>query len=138
MKRILTVMFVAAALLTGGLVAQPQPETRWQYVGTTRVDTVYIDRETVTYRPADSPDYVVVWVDFVSKDGGYMLAHYQYHRSDRHMRVLSAVSYDADGRIVNSGYTSTGWTAVVPGSVAEGSFYVLFPGMISGINGRTS
>ena len=40
MKRILTVMFVAAALLTGGLVAQPQPETRWQYVGTTRVDTV--------------------------------------------------------------------------------------------------
>jgi len=135
MKRIFTLTILAAALVAGGLHAQagyydPEPDarpntsvdSRWSLVTYTAEENlpVYIDTETLQYRPsAAEAEYAWVWVNFIQKNGSQLLARYQIHRTNGHMRVLSAAVYGANRELVWSDYKPQAWQEYAPGSVGE-------------------
>jgi hypothetical protein len=131
MKRIFTLTIMAAALLAAGLHAQTDyyaPESRWVLGGNDAKDNpFYLDSQTLRYRPAD-PDYCMVWVKFTQKDGGYMLMHYEFHRTNGGGRehYLSGAGYSAAGEMTQSTNSPGAWEEVIPGSVGEGILRRIF------------
>jgi hypothetical protein len=124
MKRILVLLALAAPLL----VAQTD---RWVYFFTD-VDNArsYIDAQTVQYRASSQTgvpnDYVSVWVKIVHSSGTSTLAHNQLHYTTRHVRFLSLVNYDAEGKITYSSYEPGKWVDITPESMGDALLHRLY------------
>jgi hypothetical protein len=116
MKRILALIALAAPLL----VAQAD---RWSLYF---VDAVhcrsYLDTQTIQYRypsAGAANDYVSVWRQSLEPSGARVMVHNDLHFSTRHIRILSAVVYDVEGKVIASSDQPTAWEDIVPGCIGS-------------------
>jgi hypothetical protein len=96
----------------------------WVKMGETALGAAYYDCNSLQYK---SHDYASLWVKIDIKDGDTMTAHWQFHRPTRRMRVLAGITSGQDGRVLHSTTEPDEWREVIPGSLVERAFYVLFP-----------
>jgi len=125
MKRIFITTIIAAALLAGGLNAQTRTEDkRWVPVAVTSdyQTYVYVDSQTIRR----TADLVTVWEKFADRPGGYSLHRIEIHRSGQY-RFLLGYEYAADGSLIHSWSTPSGWIDSAPGSVQEQVNQYFFP-----------
>lgn len=121
MKTILVFLGLAVAALSA------QSDDRWMLISQTKTTRAYLDTNTVKWQKGDSDDsvYVTLWVKYVDA-GGSAMQRTQLHNTTRRFRVLSYAEYAASGELKESNATAGQWIDVVPESVADRIYQIMF------------
>jgi hypothetical protein len=123
MKTILTLITIAAAL-AGGLSAAD----RWTEVAdATNGDRFFLDYQSIEYHLASPDDRATVWEKTTQSSGKSNLDHLELNRTTKSFRILSFVEYGSDGNVLRTIYSPGTWVEVIPDSISEMIFNVIFP-----------
>ena len=108
---------LAALLLLGVFaISDIASAANWYYVGrNTGLDTYFIDNDSVKKNNREA----TMWVRVMDTDGTSALYLLHIDRPSRKMRYLSSVKYNAAGEVVASSHTATEWKAIVPDSMMD-------------------
>lgn len=114
------------ALLAFISISCPAFAVNWVQGGTLDDGTNwYLDTESVQR----TEDEVKVWAKFEAPNGKRYTLRFTSFRKDKTMAELSVVVYDAKGRVLASQTPPyPNYTPVVPGSVGDYVYQLIFPG----------
>jgi hypothetical protein len=96
---------------------------------TAKDEPVYIDRSSVRV----NGDTATVWQKVANKDGSEYRFHAEFLRAARKSRYLSSVTYDADGNVVKTTSDPSPWIDIIPDSVGEDVYNVVFESTAIGV-----
>ena len=88
---------------------------RWRSLGKAPDGEYFLDVKSAEF-PANEP--VRLWIKTVKKKGTETVA-YELDCKGRLINGMSSITYDTNGKVVNSSDVSSGWQRVVPDSIGE-------------------
>lgn len=108
---------LAAFLLMGVLATSNiASAANWYYAGrSSGGDTYFIDNDSVE----KNNHQATMWVRVMDTDGTVTLYLIHINRGSRTMRFLSGVEYNKAGEVVASSNQPTAWKAIVPDSMMD-------------------
>jgi hypothetical protein len=87
----------------------------------------FYDKNSVQYSAGPgSEEHVTVWAKDVDSDGSYTISHWQLARTARMHRILTFAGYTANGQTRNSSTVPGPWVEIIPDTIGEGLYNVLF------------
>ena len=120
MKRIFSIMILATVAVG---ISQASD---WRVVS--HNGKVLVDINSVELYPKHSatPEYASVWEKILDTDGTYLLARMGLRASTHQYKILAGYRYNADGEITWRMTEPDSWTDILPDSVADTLYQLLF------------
>lgn len=86
---------------------------RWRFLATVGKEGQFLDMKSATF--GKSP---TIWIK-TAKPKGHELQSLEFDCTNRKLRTLQVVTYDNDGKVLNSSDASGGFQTIIPGTLGE-------------------